>query len=132
LPIYLAFLGVAKPPATLTALYTLLIAFLMVSRLPVFSGKDRAHARAAGNGAAGFRLRDLLHRALDRLSLAHSVGGSVLYLLSLPLGLEVLSRPRARRRGAGRTAAECRAAVRAPTIRRPVTDAADDGRTRLN
>src|ERR1700709_1053304 len=36
LPIYLAFLGVSKPPATLTAVYTLVIAFLMVSRLPVF------------------------------------------------------------------------------------------------
>jgi CDP-diacylglycerol--serine O-phosphatidyltransferase len=39
LPIYLAFLGVPAPPAALTMLYTLLIAILMVSRLPVFSGK---------------------------------------------------------------------------------------------
>jgi CDP-diacylglycerol--serine O-phosphatidyltransferase len=39
LPIYLAFLDMPKPPAMLTAFYTLLIAFLMVSRLPVFSGK---------------------------------------------------------------------------------------------
>src|SRR5258706_14997155 len=39
LPVYLAFLGLPKPHPTLTALYTLLIAFLMVSRLPVFSGK---------------------------------------------------------------------------------------------
>ena len=39
LPIYLAFLGSPKPPAVLTAAYTLLIGFLMVSRLPVFSGK---------------------------------------------------------------------------------------------
>jgi CDP-diacylglycerol---serine O-phosphatidyltransferase len=39
LPIYLAFLGLPKPPAVLTAFYTLLIGFLMVSRLPVFSGK---------------------------------------------------------------------------------------------
>jgi CDP-diacylglycerol--serine O-phosphatidyltransferase len=39
LPIYLAFLGVPQPPAVLTAFYTLLIAILMVSRLPVFSGK---------------------------------------------------------------------------------------------
>jgi CDP-diacylglycerol--serine O-phosphatidyltransferase len=39
LPIYLAFLGMPNPPAMLTAFYTLLIAFLMVSRLPVFSGK---------------------------------------------------------------------------------------------
>ena len=35
-------------------------------------GQDRAHAGAAGNGAAGFRLGDFLHRAADRLSLAHS------------------------------------------------------------
>ena len=40
LPVYLAFLGVFTLPATLTALYTLLVAFLMVSRLPVFSGKS--------------------------------------------------------------------------------------------
>src|SRR4051794_24753095 len=39
LPIYLAFLGMAPPPSWLTMLYTLLIAILMVSRLPVFSGK---------------------------------------------------------------------------------------------
>ena len=39
LPIYLAFLGVPKPPAAVTAVYTLVIGFLMVSRLPVFSGK---------------------------------------------------------------------------------------------
>jgi CDP-diacylglycerol---serine O-phosphatidyltransferase len=38
LPIYLFFLGVPQW-APLTFLYTLLIAFLMVSRLPVFSGK---------------------------------------------------------------------------------------------
>src|SRR3954470_21053378 len=39
LPIYLAFLGMPSPPAALTMLYTLSIAILMVSRLPVFSGK---------------------------------------------------------------------------------------------
>jgi CDP-diacylglycerol---serine O-phosphatidyltransferase len=39
LPIYLAFLGLGHAPVVLTALYTLVIAFLMVSRLPVFSGK---------------------------------------------------------------------------------------------
>src|SRR3954467_8312786 len=39
LPVYLAFLGMPTAPAVLTALYTLIIAVLMVSRLPVFSGK---------------------------------------------------------------------------------------------
>src|ERR1700755_2958078 len=39
LPVYFGFLGVPTPPAALTTLYTLIIAILMVSRLPVFSGK---------------------------------------------------------------------------------------------
>src|SRR3981189_997307 len=39
LPIYSEFLGLPTPPAVLTMLYTLLIAILMVSRLPAFSGK---------------------------------------------------------------------------------------------
>jgi CDP-diacylglycerol--serine O-phosphatidyltransferase len=39
LPIYINLLGAPKVPATLTLLYTLFIAGLMVSRLPVFSGK---------------------------------------------------------------------------------------------
>src|ERR1700727_439438 len=39
LPIYLAFLGLPAWPVILTAAYTLVIGFLMVSRLPVFSGK---------------------------------------------------------------------------------------------
>ena len=39
LPIYLNLLGTPKVAATVTLLYTLAIAFLMVSRLPVFSGK---------------------------------------------------------------------------------------------
>src|ERR1700753_4179596 len=40
LPIYLSFLGLVTLPAMVTAVYTLLVAFLMVSRLPVFSGKS--------------------------------------------------------------------------------------------
>ena len=39
LPIYLSLLGLFKAPAALTLIYTLAIAGLMVSRLPVFSGK---------------------------------------------------------------------------------------------
>ena len=39
LPIYLNLLGLLKAPATLTLIYTLVIAGLMVSRLPVLSGK---------------------------------------------------------------------------------------------
>jgi CDP-diacylglycerol--serine O-phosphatidyltransferase len=39
LPIYMHLIGAPKAPASLVLLYTLTIAFLMVSRLPVFSGK---------------------------------------------------------------------------------------------
>jgi CDP-diacylglycerol--serine O-phosphatidyltransferase len=39
LPIYLSLLGAPALPATVIALYVLVIAFLLVSRLPVFSGK---------------------------------------------------------------------------------------------
>jgi CDP-diacylglycerol--serine O-phosphatidyltransferase len=39
LPIYINLLGAPKAAATVTLLYTLAIASLMVSRLPVFSGK---------------------------------------------------------------------------------------------
>src|SRR5947207_5299455 len=39
LPLYVAFLGGPVVPAIVTAVYTLAVAFLMVSRLPVYSGK---------------------------------------------------------------------------------------------
>jgi CDP-diacylglycerol--serine O-phosphatidyltransferase len=39
LPIYVNLLGAPKFAVTITLLYTLAIAFLMVSQLPVFSGK---------------------------------------------------------------------------------------------
>ncbi len=58
LPIYLALLGAPAIPAIVIALYVLVIAFLMVSRLPVFSGKKIGVARAARDGAAGDRVRD--------------------------------------------------------------------------
>jgi CDP-diacylglycerol--serine O-phosphatidyltransferase len=86
LPIYLAYLGVFKVSAALTAAYTLLIAFLMVSRLPVFSGKS-------------VRLRVPPELVLPMFVcviffIALLVGypwyilsaGTLLYLLSLPLG----------------------------------------------
>src|SRR4029077_18252322 len=39
LPIYVALVGAPVVPEMLTALYTLVIAYLMISRIPVFSGK---------------------------------------------------------------------------------------------
>jgi CDP-diacylglycerol--serine O-phosphatidyltransferase len=86
LPIYLSFLGLPMPPAMLTALYTLLIAFLMVSRLPVFSGKT-VRMRVAPELVLPVFVSVIFFIAL-------LVGypwyilsvGSVLYLLSLPIG----------------------------------------------
>jgi CDP-diacylglycerol--serine O-phosphatidyltransferase len=86
LPIYLAFLGIGKPPATLTALYTLLIAFLMVSRLPVFSGKT-VRMRVPPEMVLPVFVSVVFFIALLIGYPWHILSvGSVLYLLSLPLG----------------------------------------------
>ena len=86
LPIYLAFLGLPKPPAMLTALYTLLIAFLMVSRLPVFSGKT-VRMRVPPEMVLPVFVSVIFFIALLIGYPWHILSaGSVLYLLSLPLG----------------------------------------------
>jgi CDP-diacylglycerol---serine O-phosphatidyltransferase len=86
LPIYLAFLGLPKPPATLTALYTLLVAFLMVSRLPVFSGKT-IRMRVPPEMVLPVFVSVIFFIALLIGYPWHILSaGSVLYLLSLPLG----------------------------------------------
>ena len=75
-----------QPPAFLTAFYTLLIAFLMVSRLPVFSGKStrmRVPPELVLPVVVGvvFFVVLLIGYPWHILS-----AGSILYLLSLPLG----------------------------------------------
>src|SRR3954468_6773582 len=86
LPIYLAFLGTPKPPAMLTAFYTLLIAFLMVSRLPVFSGKT-VRMRVPPEMVLPVFVSVVFFVALLIGYPWHMLSiGSVLYLLSLPLG----------------------------------------------
>ncbi|MEP6837194.1 MAG: CDP-diacylglycerol--serine O-phosphatidyltransferase, partial [Bradyrhizobium sp.] len=86
LPIYLVFLGTDTPPATLTAIYTLGVAFLMVSRLPVFSGKS-VKMRVPPEMvlpvfvSVVFFIALLIGYPWHILSL-----GSVLYLMSLPMG----------------------------------------------
>jgi CDP-diacylglycerol--serine O-phosphatidyltransferase len=114
LPIYLAFLGLPMPPATLTALYTLLIAFLMVSRLPVFSGKT-VRMRVAPEMVLPVFVSVIFFIALligypwYILSV-----GSVLYLLSLPMGWKSY-RDQARKAAASATATtEVAAATPAP------------------
>jgi CDP-diacylglycerol---serine O-phosphatidyltransferase len=86
LPIYLAFLGVPKPPDVLTALYTLVIAFLMVSRLPVFSGKT-IRMRVPPEMVLPVFVSVVFFIALLIGYPWHILSaGTVLYLLSLPLG----------------------------------------------
>jgi CDP-diacylglycerol---serine O-phosphatidyltransferase len=88
LPVYLAFLGVPMPPAMLTAFYTLLIAFLMVSRLPVFSGKT-VRMRVPPEMVLPAVVSVVFFIALLISYPWHILSaGSVLYLLSLPLGLK--------------------------------------------
>src|ERR1700751_3752369 len=86
LPVYLAFLGVFKPPALVTAVYILVIAFLMVSRLPVYSGKS-VRMRVPPELVLPVFVSVIFFIALLIGYPWHILSaGSVLYLLSLPLG----------------------------------------------
>ena len=133
LPIYLAFLGMPTPPAALTTTYTLLIAVLMVSRLPVFSGKT-VRLRVPPElvlpvfVAVVFFIALLIGYPWHILS-----AGSVLYLLSLPVGWK--SWRDQQRRAVAQAAAATD--VAAPDPARPFPQAApedeqDDRPARLN
>src|ERR1700744_3540987 len=85
-PIFPAFLGLPKPPAAVTAVYTFVIGCLMVSRLPVFSGKTvrmRVPPEMVLPAFVGaiFFIALLIGYPWYMLSL-----GTIIYLLSLPLG----------------------------------------------
>jgi CDP-diacylglycerol---serine O-phosphatidyltransferase len=129
LPLYLAFLGVAKLPATVIAAYTLLIAFLMVSRLPVFSGKQ-VRMRVPPEMvlplfvAVIFFIALLIGYPWYVLSI-----GSVLYLLSLPLGWKSYkNQERAAAAAAGAAPAAEATAEPAQTFTAPVSDTPPDDR----
>src|SRR6266702_1046157 len=86
LPIYAAFLDLGRWPAAVTAAYTLLIAFLMVSRLPVFSGKTK-RMRVAPELVLPAFVAVIFFIALVIAYPWHLLSiGTVLYLLGLPLG----------------------------------------------
>lgn len=86
LPMYLSFIGFTALPVFVTALYTLLIAFLMVSRLPVFSGKMVGTRVAPEMVLPVFVLVVLFIALLISYPWHLLSGGSLLYLLSLPFG----------------------------------------------
>jgi CDP-diacylglycerol---serine O-phosphatidyltransferase len=134
LPIYLAFLGLPKPPAVLTALYTLLIAFLMVSRLPVFSGKT-VKMRVPPEMVLPVFVSVVFFIALLISYPWHILSaGSVVYILSLPLGWRSY-RDHARNLAA-QTAAPTGTAPPSPaspfTASVPEPDRDDDRPARLN
>lgn len=86
LPMYLVLIGAPQVPATLTAIYTLTIAFLMVSRLPVFSGK-MIGAKVAPDMVLPVVVLVVLFIAILISYPWHLLtGGSLLYLISLPIG----------------------------------------------
>jgi CDP-diacylglycerol--serine O-phosphatidyltransferase len=130
LPVYLAFLGLYKPPALLTAFYTLLIAFLMVSRLPVFSGKS-VRMRVPPELVLPlfvcviFFIALLIGYPWQILS-----AGSVLYLVSLPVGWKTYRDQKLAYEAANAPAASAATAPAspAPALNSPVAEASPDER----
>jgi CDP-diacylglycerol---serine O-phosphatidyltransferase len=130
LPIYLSFLGAPKLPTMLIALYTLLIAFLMVSRLPVFSGKTKS-TRVPPEMVLPLFVFVVLFIALLIGYPWHLLSaGALIYLVSLPAGW--LSYRRQER------AAQAMAPVDGEVFHQPAMfdppspEADDDRRPRLN
>ena len=140
LPIYAVFLGVPHSGflTWLTLLYTLAIAILMVSRLPVFSGK-RVGTRVPPEIVGPLIVLVVLSIAvLIAYPWVVLTAGTVAYLVSLPLGW--LSYRRYERRHADTQHAETQidtAAVQTPgvvvnMVRPPTTTLADDNASRRN
>jgi CDP-diacylglycerol--serine O-phosphatidyltransferase len=134
LPFYLAFLGVSKPPAMLTAAYTLLIGFLMVSRLPVFSGKT-VRMRVPPEMVLPVFVSVVFFVALLIGYPWHILSiGSVVYLGSLPWGWKTY-RDHERNAAAAQPPATAEAAgppTPAATFPPPPDDAEDERPVRLN
>lgn len=86
LPIYVNLLGAPKVAATVTLVYTLAIAFLMVSRLPVFSGKRVGKRVAPEMVLPVFVVVVLFFALLIAYPWEVLTVGTVLYLASLPFG----------------------------------------------
>src|ERR1700685_4386259 len=128
LPIYLAFVGVPKPPVVLTALFTLAIAFLMISRLPVFSGKT-VRMRVPPEMVLPVFVSVVFFIALLIGYPWHILSaGSILYLLSLPLGWKSYRDHKRVYDAANAPAAPATAPTPAPGFTAPVAEPEDDDR----
>src|SRR5262249_6740227 len=111
-----------------TAVYTLLIAFLMVSRLPVFSGKS-VRMRVPPELVLPVFVCVIFFIALLIGYPWHILSaGSVLYLLSLPMGWKSYRDQKRAHEAANAPAAAPASAEPAPTLTSPVTEAPPDER----
>jgi CDP-diacylglycerol---serine O-phosphatidyltransferase len=135
LPVYLAFLGLPRPPAVLTAVYTLLIGFLMVSRLPVFSGKT-LRMRVPPEMvlpvfvSVVFFIALLIGYPWYILSV-----GTTIYLASLPVGLKSYQNHKRKAEAAqtaSTTAVEPAGQTPASRFVSTITEAQDNRPSRLN
>lgn len=133
LPVYLAFLGIPKAPAVLTAAYTLLIAFLMVSRLPVFSGKS-VKMRVPPEMVLPVFVSVVFFIALLIGYPWHILSAcSVLYLASLPLGWKSYrDHERSAASAAAATTGSAEPATAASAFTPAPSDTEDERPTRLN
>jgi len=87
LPMYLVLVGLPQLPAAVTTVYTLGIGFLMVSRLPVFSGK-MIGASVSPDMVVPLVVFVVLFIAILISYPWHVLSvGSLLYLICLPFGL---------------------------------------------
>lgn len=129
LPVYVHFLGAPKIPAALALVYTLLIGFLMISQLPVYSGKKLGNRVPPDMVLPVFVLVVLFFALLISFPWEVMMVGTVTYLLSLPVGW-VSYRRHARADAAGKAPAGSPRAVPAhwhqkdpePEPRRPDDD----------
>ena len=142
LPIYIYFLGVPRLPGTalLTFLYTFAIAVLMVSRLPVFSGKRVGKRISPEMVLPVFVTVVLFFALLISYPWVVLTIGTVCYLASLPVGY--LSYRRHERKDAAAASAatssapagaDAHAPSEAPSLPRGQSEQPDSGRpARLN
>jgi len=132
LPIYIEFLGVPKLAfvAPVTLLYTLAIAFLMVSRLPVYSGKRVGRRVPPDMVVPVLVLVVLLLALLLAYPWAVLTAGTLGYLASLPFGW--LSYREYQRRDAEAAAASVAAAPSAAPEPPPPLRGDDERPARLN
>jgi CDP-diacylglycerol--serine O-phosphatidyltransferase len=133
LPIYLSLLGAPDIPALVIAVYVLVIAFLMVSRIPVFSGK-KVGARVPREMVLPVIVFVILMIALLIGYPWHVLSvGTLLFLCSLPIGW-LSYRAQARRAAEEMTAAASTVAgeVHDPFSGRPSGEKHEDRPPRLN